>query len=131
MSGFVREIAARGAARAGEAGRALDCGIARPAASRGPARERPGSEPIRARRGPGDTGPLGAGLAGARREAVNFWVFLARRGSPAKAPVKAYWKGLDLLGFSRPKRDLSMGCARFSVSSFSRAFSALWICDAQ
>jgi hypothetical protein len=32
--------------------------------------------------------------------------------------IYGYWKSLDFLGFSRPNRDLSMGCAGFSREEF-------------
>jgi hypothetical protein len=35
--------------------------------------------------------------------------------------VFGYWKSLDFLGFSRPKLDLSMGYAGFSLNRISRA----------
>ena len=41
---------------------------------------------------------------------------MARRCFAAKAAVRAYWKSLDFLGFSRPNPDLSMGCVRLSVA---------------
>jgi hypothetical protein len=47
------------------------------------------------------------------------WVFLVRRGFGSKTPLKAYWNSLDFLGFSRPNRDFSMGCAGKPRSVFS------------
>jgi hypothetical protein len=41
----------------------------------------------------------------------SVWVFLARGHFAAKTPVYEGWISLDFLGFSRPNRDLSMGCA--------------------
>jgi hypothetical protein len=42
----------------------------------------------------------------------------------AKTPFIGYWISLDFLGFSRPKRDLSMGYARFSLENFSQRLLA-------
>jgi hypothetical protein len=41
--------------------------------------------------------------------------------SGCKTLVYEGWKSLDFLGFSRPDRVLSMGCARFSLEKISRA----------
>jgi hypothetical protein len=41
----------------------------------------------------------------------------------AKTPAFEGWKSLDFLGFSRPKRDFSMGYTGFSLEQFSRALS--------
>jgi len=38
-----------------------------------------------------------------------IWIFLARGGFGAKTSIYSYWIFLDSLGFSRAKRDLSMG----------------------
>ena len=53
----------------------------------------------------------------------SIWIFLARRRSAAKTPDFGGWISLDFLGFSRPKRDLSMGYAEFSLKNFSVRFS--------
>src|ERR1700722_4459550 len=52
-----------------------------------------------------------------------IWFFLARRHFAAKTPPYDRWICLDFLGFSRPNRDLSMGCAGFSAEVFSCALS--------
>jgi hypothetical protein len=49
-------------------------------------------------------------------------VFLGRSLFPTKTPCFERCFSLDFLGFSRPKRDLSMGYARFSLKNFSRPF---------
>jgi len=46
--------------------------------------------------------------------------FLGSRRFAAKTPDFAYWILLDFLGFSRPNRDLSMGCAGISAAFFTR-----------
>ena len=47
------------------------------------------------------------------------WIFLEPPHLAAKTPVYEGWNSLDFLGFSRPNRDLSMGCAGFSAEIFS------------
>ena len=70
--------------------------------------------------------PLRAGRATAGRggEAVvgrhrSVWVFLEPLHLAAKTPVYVGWNSLDFLGFSRPNRMISMGCAEFSAEKFS------------
>jgi hypothetical protein len=53
------------------------------------------------------------------------WFFLAPACFSTKTPTYERWISLDFLGFSRPKRDLSMGYTRFSLENFSRRFLAL------
>ena len=48
----------------------------------------------------------------AANRATLVWVFLAPSPFAAKTPILSYWISLDFLGFSRPKRDFSMGYAR-------------------
>jgi hypothetical protein len=52
---------------------------------------------------------------------------LARAGFAAETAFEPYWILLDFLGFSRPNRDLSMGCTGFSLKKFSRALCLLEI----
>ena len=47
--------------------------------------------------------------------------FLGRWPFRREMRRSAYWISLDFLGFSRPNRDFSMGCARFSAKRISRA----------
>jgi hypothetical protein len=58
---------------------------------------------------------------------LSIWIFLARRRSAAKAPLRGYWILLDFLGFSRPNRDLSMGytakASRFFIAPFALSWS--------
>jgi hypothetical protein len=42
-----------------------------------------------------------------------------------KTPIYRYWISLDFLGFSRPKRDLSMGCAG---KTKQKNFSPFFLC---
>jgi hypothetical protein len=50
---------------------------------------------------------------------LGLWLF--RCGNPDREG----WISLDFLGFSRPKRDFSMGYAGFSAEeNFSRSFAA-------
>jgi hypothetical protein len=62
--------------------------------------------------------PSAASLVGKRRSAD--LAFLGSRRFAAKTPDFAYWILLDFLGFSRPNRDLSMGCAGISAGAFTR-----------
>jgi hypothetical protein len=48
--------------------------------------------------------------------------FLVFRLFAAKTQVSRGWKSLDFLGFSRPKRDLSIGYAVFSGNFFPIPF---------
>jgi hypothetical protein len=50
-----------------------------------------------------------------------IWFFLARRRFAAKIPAKGYWISLDFLGFSRPKRDFSVGSTDFCIEILSCA----------
>jgi hypothetical protein len=56
--------------------------------------------------------------------------FLGLAPFRCETPDSEGWKSLDFLGFSRLKRDLSMGYARFSLKEISRppfaAAPALW-----
>jgi hypothetical protein len=47
--------------------------------------------------------------------------FLETGQLSAKTKDFRYWIFLDFLGFSRPKRDFSMGCAGFCGEDFSKA----------
>jgi hypothetical protein len=58
-----------------------------------------------------------------RRPFDPLWVFLARGRFAAKTLINGYLISLDFLGFSRPKRDLSMGYTRLSLEVFSSRFS--------
>jgi hypothetical protein len=51
-----------------------------------------------------------------------IWFFLARRHFASKTLGFGPWISLDFLGFSRPKLDLSMGCAGFSLENFTCCF---------
>ncbi len=53
------------------------------------------------------------------------WISLARRSFGWKTPDFGGWISLDFLGFSRSKRDLSMGYAGFSLKNFSWPFCPL------
>jgi hypothetical protein len=53
-------------------------------------------------------------------EFLEPWLF--RVGTPQKRG----WKSLDFLGFSRVKRDISMGYAGFSLQKFSETPLPLW-----
>src|SRR5260370_20112929 len=53
------------------------------------------------------------------------WFFLAPGCFSTKTPAFERWISLDFLGFSRPKRDLSMGYARFSLENFSQRLLAV------
>jgi hypothetical protein len=50
---------------------------------------------------------------------VPIWVFLVPDRFAAKTPAYEGWISLDFLGFSRLKRDLSMGYAGFSLEDVS------------
>jgi hypothetical protein len=41
----------------------------------------------------------------------SVWIFLADRRFATKAKLLSYWIVLDFLGFSRPNRNFSIGCA--------------------
>jgi hypothetical protein len=56
------------------------------------------------------------------RRSTPVWFFLAGRHFAAKTPPLDRWICLDFLGFSRPKRDLSMRYAGFSLKNFSSRF---------
>jgi len=63
-----------------------------------------------------------SGAVGRRGRAVDL-DFLGPRSSAAKARFMGYWISLDLLGFSRPNRDLSRGYGRFPrPDNFARPF---------
>jgi hypothetical protein len=62
--------------------------------------------------------PLGSGPAALVGRSV--WVFLADRRFATKAKLLSYWISLDFLGFSRPNRDFSIGCAGFVAKDFFR-----------
>jgi hypothetical protein len=64
------------------------------------------------------------GRAG-RPLARSIWIFLDRHGFAPESPENKAWISLDFLGFSRLKRDFSMGYARFfATKNFSRPFAA-------
>ena len=86
---------------------------------RRPSRSRTSQE-IRAARSGRRTGQA-AGLGSARPIRLDC---LETGRFARETPAFPYWKSLDFLGFSRPKRDFSMGCAGFSAKKNLRAFSA-------
>ena len=51
----------------------------------------------------------------------SIWVSLVRRRFATNTPDFEGWISLDFLGFSRPKRDLSMGYTGFSLEEISHA----------
>jgi hypothetical protein len=51
---------------------------------------------------------------------------LADRRFATKAKLLSYWIVLDFLGFSRPNRDFSIGCAGFVAEDFFRWLLPLW-----
>ena len=57
----------------------------------------------------------------------SVWDFLARACLALETPGKGGWISLDFLGFSRVKRDLSMGYAGFSLKNFSSGFRPLGV----
>jgi hypothetical protein len=63
--------------------------------------------------------------ATARSARSIVWDFLDRDCFAAKPLDYAYWIFLDFLGFSRPNRDFSMGCAAFCQTKISRALLPL------
>jgi hypothetical protein len=67
--------------------------------------------------------PVSAAAATSARSIV--WDFLARGSFAAKTPDHEGWISLDFLGFSRPNRDFSMGCAAFWRKKISRALLPL------
>ena len=61
-----------------------------------------------------------------RRTSFGFsWPLAVLLRKPQLLNVGFPWISLDFLGFSRPKRDLSTGYARFSLENFSRRFLAV------
>ena len=52
-----------------------------------------------------------------------IWISLVGRLFGLESLDSRDWKSLDFLGFSRPNRDLSMGCAGFPREIFSLGFS--------
>src|SRR5579862_7730564 len=76
---------------------------------------------------PRRVGGIAAGAEGGLRfSSAAIWGFLGCGSFGAKCAVSPYWISLDLLGFSRPNRDLSMGYAGFSESTILSRPLAQW-----
>ena len=87
-------------------------------------KECPGGSEVGARRAqPSDR----AGSASLPAGSGPVWISLARRSFGWKTPDFGGWISLDFLGFSRAKRDLSMGYAGFSLKNFSWPFCPLGV----
>ena len=98
---------------------------------RWPMRRPSGKRPQRPTSPSLDYRALGSGLEPVRRLGRGrrhgapvdpIWILLFGRLFGLESFDSRDWKSLDFLGFSRPNRDLSMGCVGFSRKIFREAF---------